>query len=152
VKLSNILVPLKGLPIDEEILDLAFSLVATGGERRARQRGKIEVIHVVEIPQALALDAELPEAIQQGESVLAQAEQRALTREIEINAELLQARLAGVAIVEEAIARQADLIIMGTVYRRRHGEYYLGTTVPYVLKNAPCRVWLARAPRSDISL
>ncbi len=35
---------------------------------------------------------------------------------------------------------------MGVTYRKRFGEFYLGQTTPYVLKNAPCRVWVAREP------
>jgi len=34
---------------------------------------------------------------------------------------------------------------MGIGYKRKFGEFDLGHTAPYVLKNAPCRVWLARA-------
>jgi hypothetical protein len=35
---------------------------------------------------------------------------------------------------------------MAAQYRRRLGEFNLGLTLPYVLKNAPCRVLVARAP------
>jgi hypothetical protein len=34
---------------------------------------------------------------------------------------------------------------MGIGYKRKFGEFDMGHTAPYVLKNAPCRVWLARA-------
>jgi hypothetical protein len=34
---------------------------------------------------------------------------------------------------------------MGIGYKRKFGEFDLGHTAPYVLKNAPCRVWVARA-------
>jgi hypothetical protein len=33
---------------------------------------------------------------------------------------------------------------MAVTYRNRKGEFNMGRTVPYVLKNAPCRVWLFR--------
>jgi hypothetical protein len=105
VKLSLILVPVKDLPLDEEVLHLAFSLVAPVGDRRNKQRARIEIIHVIEVPQALPLDAELPEAVQHGEVVLAQAEQLARQRDVEVSAEMLQARSAGVAIVDEAVER-----------------------------------------------
>ena len=41
----------------------------------------------------------------------------------------------------------ADLIVMGLPYKRRFGEFNLGKTVPYVLKNANCRVMLFREHR-----
>jgi nucleotide-binding universal stress UspA family protein len=51
----------------------------------------------------------------------------------------------GTAIVDEALEREVDLIVMGISYKRKFGEFDLGHTAPYVLKNAPCRVWIARA-------
>ena len=147
MKVYSILVPIKGLPVDEEALQMAFAFAAPAPERRAKHRIKLEVIYVVEVPQSYALDTELPEAIQAGERTLAWAEKLAHDRELEVTAELLQARSAGAAIVDEAIERGVDLIILGAQYRRRHGEFNLGVTLPYVLKNAPCRVWVARAPR-----
>jgi nucleotide-binding universal stress UspA family protein len=51
----------------------------------------------------------------------------------------------GTAIVDEALEREVDLIVMGIGYKRKFGEFDMGHTAPYVLKNAPCRVWLARA-------
>lgn len=149
VKFTSILVPLKGTPLDDEVLQLAFLLASPPPDRRAKQRVQVEVIHVVEVPQALPLDAELPEAVQQGESILIHAEEVARQRDIEIHPEMLQARNASTAIVDEAVERGADLIIMGYEYRRRHGEFNPGATVPYVLKNAACRVWLVRGPRPD---
>ncbi|HUS13981.1 MAG TPA: universal stress protein [Chloroflexia bacterium] len=149
VKSSCILVPVKGVAGEEEVLRLAFTLAGPPGDRRSKQRTQIEVIHVIEVPQALALDAEMPDAIQAGEQALARAEQLAAQREITIEAEMLQARSAGIAIVDEAIERGADLIIMGAVYRSQHGEFNLGGTLPYVFKNAPCRVLVMRSPKPE---
>ncbi|GAI70253.1 unnamed protein product, partial [marine sediment metagenome] len=59
-----------------------------------------------------------------------------------IETELLQAREVAPAIVDEAIEREVDLILIGVTYKRRFGEFSLGDVVPYVLKNAPCRVIL----------
>lgn len=145
MKLITILVPLRGADGEAEVLDLAFTLVMAAGVQK-RARPKLHLIHIVEVPQALPLDCELTEAIAAGEAVLARAEQLAAARDIEVDADLLQARQAGVAIVDEAVARRADLILLGARYRRRHGEFDLGETLPYVFKHAPCRVWVARAP------
>jgi nucleotide-binding universal stress UspA family protein len=62
----------------------------------------------------------------------------------------LQARAAGSAIVDEALGRGARLIVMGTQVRRRSGEMTAGrTTIPYVLKNAPCEVVICRRALKD---
>ena len=60
---------------------------------------------------------------------------------------LLQARDVGAAIVDEAVERQADLLVVGLPYRKRFGgEFAIGRTIPYILQNAPCAVWVVRDP------
>ena len=76
---------------------------------------------------------------------MANAEKAADEFGIELETEILQARDVGTAIVDEALEREVDLVVMGIGYKRKFGEFDMGHTAPYVLKNAPCRVWLARA-------
>jgi nucleotide-binding universal stress UspA family protein len=60
---------------------------------------------------------------------------------------LLQARNVGAALVDEATERRADLLVLGLPYRKRFGgDFAIGRTIPYVLKNAPCAVWVIREP------
>ena len=52
---------------------------------------------------------------------------------------------SGAAIVDEATERGADLVIAGLPFRRRFGgDFAIGRTIPYILKNAPCAVWVIR--------
>jgi nucleotide-binding universal stress UspA family protein len=136
---QRLLLPINGSAGDEHALRTAISLV-----RRAR--ALIFVIYVVEVPQALALDAELPVEIERGERSIARCEAICRSERIDVEAELLQARSASTAIVDEAARRQVDLIIMSVEGRQRRGEFSLGRTAPYVLKNATGEVWLLRRP------
>jgi nucleotide-binding universal stress UspA family protein len=37
--------------------------------------------------------------------------------------------------------------VVGLPYRKRFGgEFALGRTIPYILQNAPCTVWVVRDP------
>jgi hypothetical protein len=37
--------------------------------------------------------------------------------------------------------------VLGLPYRKRFGgDFAIGRTIPYVLKNAPCAVWVVREP------
>jgi nucleotide-binding universal stress UspA family protein len=135
----KILVPVSGDPSDEQAVRMACTLAK-------RHKARVYIVHVVEVARNLPVGSPEPSAVDQGESILRRMEAVGKEEKCPVEAELLQAREAGPAVVEEAIQRQADLIIMGMEYRRRHGEFNLGATVPYVLKNAPCRVWLAREP------
>ena len=65
---------------------------------------------------------------------------------------LLQARDVGAAIVDETIERGADLLVVGLPYRKRFGgEFAIGRTIPYILQNAPCAVWVVRDPIEEPS-
>lgn len=134
---GTILVPLKGASSDEEVIRLAAAIAK-------KYRSVIYAIHVVEVRQELALDTEMPQEIARAEEILTQATKHIQEYAVDIETGILQARSAGVAIVEEAIARNANLIMLGITYRNRRGEFSMGQTVPYVLKNAPCRVWAFR--------
>jgi nucleotide-binding universal stress UspA family protein len=63
---------------------------------------------------------------------------------------LLQARDVAAAIVDEATERGADLLVVGLPYRKRFGgEVAIGRTIPYILQNAPCSVWVVREPMNE---
>lgn len=140
----KILVPVNGTPSDAEALKLACSLAK---ESKAR----IFVVYVVEVRRSLPLDVRLDTEISKGEDTLTQAEQVVEEEECQVEAALLQAREVGPAIVEEAVEREVDIIIMGFGYKSRFGEFSLGDAVPYVLKNASCPVILYRLPTKKAS-
>ena len=75
------------------------------------------------------------------------AEQTAESCQYKIEPVLLQARDVGAALVDEATEQRADMLILGLPYRKRFGgDFAIGRTIPYVLKNAPCAVWVVREP------
>lgn len=109
------------------------------------------MIYVVEVPQQFSLDTELPDVIRTGEEVIARAEEHANDKPRDtwnrVNSALLQARFAAAAIVDEAIERGTDLIVLGIANQFVHGVLTQGKTLPYVMQNAPCDVVvLRRAP------
>jgi nucleotide-binding universal stress UspA family protein len=111
-----------------------------------RNRGKVHVVHVIEVKRSLPLDAELVSEAQKGEEILSQAEAAAKRQDFEVEGDLLQARDAGHAIVDEANERQADAIVLGVPFHKPFGEFELGRVPAHVLKAAPCEVVLLRLP------
>jgi nucleotide-binding universal stress UspA family protein len=136
-KISHIVVPINGSPED----DIALSLACLFGKRN---KAKVTVIYVVEVRRTLPVDAELPEESDRGQRLLDQAEEDARHLDCALSMDLLQARSAGPAIVDEAGALHADLIIMGLPYHSQFGTYRLGDASNYVLSHATCRVWMVR--------
>jgi len=116
------------------------------GLARAAQ-AELLIVYVIVVLRSLPLDTEIEEEVLAGEAALDRAERVAEAAGLppeRFSSELLQARGVGPAIVDEAINRQVDLIVMGVTYRRRFGQFYLGQTAPYVLEKAPCRILLSR--------
>ena len=133
----SILVPVNGNATDDEAISLACGVAK-------QNKGKVYAIYVIEVKRSLPLDAEIEPEVRRGEDVLDHAEAVAEKSGCQIDAELLQARDVGPALVDEAVERGISLIVMGITYKKRFGEFNLGKTAPYVLKNAPCRVWMVR--------
>jgi len=135
MEFHKILVPVIGSQADEEAIKLACRL--------ARQdKSEVRAIYIITMTRDLPLDAESEAEIQKAEDTLNHIETVAEQENYRIDTDVLQAREAGPTIVDEAVEREVDLILIGIVYKRRFGEFSLGEVVPYVLKNAPCRVIL----------
>ena len=134
-----VLVPIKGAPHDPKTITLACDLVKASG-------GTVVLLYVLEIPREQPLDIDDSHATSLGENILTTAESIARKRKCHVDAQLIQAREVGPAIVQEAIERNATTILVGLPYKEQYGTYTIGTTAPYILKNAPCQVTLNREP------
>jgi nucleotide-binding universal stress UspA family protein len=104
-------------------------------------------IYVVEVDWRHDLDDDLEEHREMASRALDLAEGMAEKEQVRLESQLLQARDVGAALVDEAVALEADAIVMGLPYKVRFGgDFALGVTIPYVFKNAPCRVFVVREP------
>jgi len=135
MEFKKILVPVIGTEADDEAIRLACRLAK-------RDKGKIWAVYVITVKRALPLDAEIEPEIIKAEEILDHANTIAEEQDFEIETDLLQAREAGPTIVDEAVEHEVDLILVGVDYKKSFGQFSLGSVVPYVLKNAPCRVIL----------
>jgi nucleotide-binding universal stress UspA family protein len=136
-------VALNGGPSDKRIVKLAAKI--------ARQwKAELVAVHVVEIDWTQPLDADIAGRSEEVQRVLDLAEQTAEASQYKIEPVLLQARDVGAALVDEATEQRADMLILGLPYRKRFGgDFAIGKTIPYVLKNAPCAVWVVREPMPE---
>lgn len=135
MEFKNVLVPVVGTEVDEEVMKLACRLAK-------KEKGKVWAVSIVTVKRALPLDAEIDSQIQSAEDVLDHVVKVAEGEDYEVETEVLQAREVGPAIIDEAVERGIDLILMGIKYKKSFGQFSLGNVVPYVLKNAPCPVIL----------
>ncbi|RDI73479.1 Amino acid permease [Gaiella occulta] len=136
----RILVPMKLGDIGEEMVATAIALAK---ERHAA----VEAAFVVRVPRAFTLEGPLPEDVERraAESL---AEARALGEDngVEVETRVVRSRSIGHAIVEEATARGADLIVLGSSPRWRRQSRFFSPTVDHVLRHAPCEVLVVAFP------
>ena len=138
---SRVLVPVCGVAADEDALALACDMIRPA-------KGKVYVLYVIEVRRSLPLDADVEAENAKGEDVLQRMETLGKEFHVDLEAGILRARDAGPAVVQEAVDREVQAIVIGVPYRWHHGVFSLGHTVPYILRNAPCPVLLWRQEMS----
>ena len=129
----TIVVPVKRSPETEDSLIAAARLAA---ERNAT----IVVVHVLEVPLARPLDADLGAIEDRANELLDDAQALVESYGVRAVTRLVRSRSAAQAIVEEAIARNAELIVLGTRRVRPSARELLGRAEQQVLKESPVRV------------
>jgi nucleotide-binding universal stress UspA family protein len=136
----RVVVGLNGGSVDATMVRLVCELSRTS-------HAEMVAVHVVELDWTMPLDADVAERSEEAQRVLDAAEAIAEEMHCTMDCVLVQARDVGAAIVDEAAARDADLLVLGLPYRTRFGgDFAIGRAIPYAFKNAPCAVWVVREP------
>lgn len=131
---------LNGGPTDELVVHLGCQLAKP-------HAAELVAVHVIEVDWQHELSDEMSDENLAASAVLDLAEGIAEKYKVKLSGDLLQAREVAAALVDEAIELGADAIIVGLPYRKRFGgDFALGTTIPYILQNAPCQVIVLREP------
>jgi nucleotide-binding universal stress UspA family protein len=139
---GDIAVIVDGKKLDNELVRLACFMA-----KKAKR--KVHIVHIIEVPRTLPLHANIRTKESEAADKLLQ-EALAIAGEggCDAVAEVVEARDAGPAIVDEARDHNCALIMIGMVrdaQNKIHGDF--GKTVLYVLNNAPCRVWVVQDPK-----
>ena len=130
---KRVLVALAGTSADPDLIRLVASIAKAA-------KAQVVGIHVIEVRWNLPLDAVTDQELERGEELLVSAKQIADQLRVDLETELLQARDAAAAIVDTAVERKCDLVVVAMPYRRRLGRVYVGRTIQNVYVNAPCAV------------
>jgi APA family basic amino acid/polyamine antiporter len=131
----RLLVPvIPGQPSDAA-MDVACRLAAERGSR-------IIALNVLEVPLDQPLSHEFPELERLANRELDEAAAIGDSYGVRVLTRLERARSAGPAVVAEADARGAEIIVLGAPRRRLTAAQaaVLGKTVDYILRHATCRV------------
>jgi APA family basic amino acid/polyamine antiporter len=163
VAFRNILVPVFGTKLDDDIVSTAGRLAAAEQEDGDLDgETRLDLVYVIEVPLTLPLNAQLPPEI---EAEAWRALQRASDvgaeyADVHVSPEVVRARGIGAGIVETARKRGSEAIViggeppskikggatLGGIGAAKPAE--IGAATEYVLKKAPCRVLLTAPPES----
>jgi APA family basic amino acid/polyamine antiporter len=139
LEFRSILVPIAPGYASDEAMDVACRLAA---ERRA----SIVAFTAIEVPLDLPLDAELPEDVRDANQQLDEARAIGDSYGVNVIGRIARTRNIGRAIVDEAIRRNSEIIVMAGPRRvrlQRGRRQIFGDAVDFVLRHAPCRVMVA---------
>ncbi len=136
----NILVPVKPGRASEEAIDVACRLAADRG-------AALGAVSVVVVPLELPLDSRLEEEEERADEALDSAAAIAELYGVSATERLVRARHAGRAIVDEAVRRHSEIIVMGAP-RSGRGQGPFSDAVDFVLKHAPCRVMVVAGQKA----
>jgi basic amino acid/polyamine antiporter, APA family len=139
LEFRSILVPIAPGYASDEATDVACRLAA---ERRA----SIVAFTAIQVPLDLPLDAELPEDVREANEQLDEARAIGDSYGVNVIGRIARTRNIGRAIVDEAIRRNSEIIVMAGPRRvrlQRGRRQIFGDSVDFVLRHAPCRVMVA---------
>jgi APA family basic amino acid/polyamine antiporter len=163
VAFRNILVPVFGTELDDDIVSTAGRLAAAEqAEAEGEEEARLDVVYVIEVPLTLPLDAALPpEREEEARRALQRASDVAEEYEdVKVTTGVVRAREVGAGIVEAARRSGAEAIVIGgePPSKIRGGATLggigaakpaeVGAATEYVLKKAPCRVLLTAPPEA----
>lgn len=140
----SILVPVDGS-------EACYQALSVACDAAKRSRAALHLLYVIEVPRSVPLDAPIESALQRAEHALERGERMAEEHGVTVTGDLVQARQAGHAVVDEAIEQKVDVIVLGVPYGRPYGTFELGGLGQYVLEHAPSQVWLIRVAEPTAS-
>jgi APA family basic amino acid/polyamine antiporter len=141
---DQLLVPVRDTEVSEEMMVLACQLAT-------ERRSSIDALYVIEVPLNLPIDASLPDERERAQRVLERAARAADMFGVKLTPVVVTARSAGRAIVEEAIARRSEVIVLGSQSKRRIGDRVFGRTIDHVLDNLPCEAIINVIPKKPVA-
>ncbi len=139
LEFRSVLVPIAPGYAWEEAMDVACRLAA---ERRA----SIVALIAIEVPLDLPVDTELPREVHEANRRLDEARAIGDAYGVRVIGRIARTRNAGRAIVDEAVRRGSEIVVMAGPRRVRlqsGRRQIFGDTVDFVLRHAPCRVMVA---------
>ncbi|MDQ2622655.1 MAG: amino acid permease [Actinomycetota bacterium] len=159
IELHNVIVPIFGTGLDDDIVATAGTLAAEE-DPESGEGAVLTIVYLIPVPLSLGLQDPMPAEIE-AEAVRATERAREVAEgyeDVRVRVEILRVRKTGTGIVFAARRWNADAIVLGAeppspvrgggnlggIGESRPPE--IGPVTSYVLKRSPCRVLLTAPP------
>jgi universal stress protein E len=130
---------------------LDHQLLGSASLLNARLGGQVHALHVFALPHPVAVigDAYVAAAGMVPDDATLEAANKSLHELLAAHPAVrenahLRVGVPAQDIVSEALALDADIILMGAVSRRRLERWFIGNTAEAVLDRVPCNVWIEK--------
>jgi APA family basic amino acid/polyamine antiporter len=125
---------------------VADEMTVTALRLAGEQGARVVALYALEVPadQPLLGSTEGAEAV--AAKQLAEAEAFGVQYGVAVIGRLVRTRHPGRTLVEEALARNSEVIVLGSPGRSPRAARMFGETVDYVLRNASCKVMVGASP------
>jgi universal stress protein E len=132
---------------------LDHQLLGSASLLNERLGGEVHALHVFALPHPVAVigDAYVAAAGMVPDDATLEAANKSLRELLAAHPAVrehahLRVGVPAQDIVSEALALDADIIVMGAVSRRRLERWFIGNTAEAVLDRVPCNVWIEKPP------
>lgn len=101
----------------------------------------LTVIHILDIPISMPLDAKLPHRTLLAQAILNRAEAIAQEQDLVIETQIIRARAIHTSVLELIHKEKFDLLVLGSE-KGKKARTKLSYLAEKLMKEAPCRVWI----------
>ncbi|MEN9344461.1 MAG: hypothetical protein RLZZ453_1248 [Chlamydiota bacterium] len=136
LKIKNILLPIR-VGMTTETMQFACQVAKL-------HKAKLKALYLLEVPLTLPIDIAMTHRIAVAQAILKKLEAISSEMGVDVDTEIVRARSAQEAVLEEATRQGSDLILLGAFrINSRLQKKELTFPIEEILKKAPCRVFVA---------
>jgi APA family basic amino acid/polyamine antiporter len=125
---------------------VADEMTAIALKLASEARARVVALYTIEVPPWRPLNDPMPLEEAQANRQLGEAEAIGHEYGVPVIGRLVRTRHAGHALVDEALTRNSEVIVLSSPGRSPRAARLFGSTVDHVLRHAPCRVLVGATP------
>ncbi|WP_435155692.1 cation:proton antiporter domain-containing protein [Haladaptatus sp. DFWS20] len=140
--IGRILLPTTGNEYSRHAAEIAFAIANACG-------AQVEILHIVnrlQVEELFLGETDLSEAVEFGEDIVELEAEIGRQMDADVTKRVSISDRPERSVVERAMLKKTDLVVLGTKTRPLSRRVFLGHRVEHILRNAPCSVAVVSSP------